>query len=101
MEIDAVATATVRAPRPIERELVTRPEKPAEVGFKPKEERAVLLTPHPRRVELSYHEDLKVLMTRVVDVQTGALVREYPIRQVLDMVADVMARIRAREGVTT
>jgi hypothetical protein len=51
----------------------------------------------PRRVELTFHEDLRVLMTKVIDAQTGDLVREYPARQVLDVVADVMARMRARE----
>ena len=53
--------------------------------------------PPPRRVELSFHEDLRVLITKVIDQQTGDTVIQTPARQVLDMVADLMKQIRTNE----
>ena len=58
-------------------------------------------TPAPRasRVEVSFHEDLRALMTRVLDSQTGEVLSEYPAKQVLDTVADLLRAISAREEV--
>jgi hypothetical protein len=53
--------------------------------------------PRARRVELRFHEDLRALMTKVIDEVTGDVVTEFPDEQVLDVVADVLRRMRLQE----
>lgn len=49
------------------------------------------------KVQVTFHDDLRMLVTRLVDDRTGDVVSEYPPEQVLDVVADLIARIRSRE----
>lgn len=100
MDYDVVAAAAASPwplpPPPVHRPPVRRAAGPAAVDAT-SAERPLAAVPAPRHVQYSFHEDLRVLIIRVVDDQTGDLVREYPARQVLDLVADVMTRMRARE----
>lgn len=96
MEFDVLAApAAIPLPRiaPIEGATLATPASVAPPDVRAVEPAAAI----PHQVRLSFHEDLHVLMTRVIDSQTGDVVREFPTRQVLDMVADVMKRMRARE----
>lgn len=106
MDFDVLAAAAAAVPVPWPAPPAPAPARataPADVAVpsigavQPMTPVALTPPPPPRRVELSFHEDLRVLITKVIDEQTGDTVVQTPARQVLDMVADVMAQIRTRE----
>lgn len=102
MDFDVLAVTAVRAapPPPVAPADRTTAGRPA--GQPPATPATPIPTTAPadlssRRVELSFHEDLRVLITKVINEDTGRVIAQVPADQVLDLVADLMAQIRATE----
>ena len=97
MAIDPIATASPRLLLPLEAIPAVPPTPVAVEPAADPPPRTAATRAH--RVEVSFHDDLRAIMTRVLDSQTGELLSEYPAKQVLDTVADLLRTIRAREEV--